>query len=154
MQEKTHKKGLLMAMIPAVLGIVLWHVIWRLGVVPAIASFAIVYGMHWFYGKWGGRISRKEFTQLMILASLFVLLAFFITLVFDIRTFYIEMIGGTGGFFSADFWSEVWNEIKHFGYARDLGLTILFTGLAIASLVFDKKRAREERKIESLSKEL
>ena len=154
-QNKTHKKGMLMALIPAVLGVVLWLVIWRIGFIPAFVAFIVVYGMHWFYSKWGGRISKKEFVQLMVLAVLFILLAFLLGFIVQTWEYHTLMVGGEGGLFSSDFWQTVLEELRHVsGYARDLGLTILFTIFAIASLVYDKKRNRQDKKIDEIAKNL
>ncbi|MGI6612114.1 MAG: hypothetical protein ACOX0Z_00865 [Candidatus Nanosyncoccaceae bacterium] len=155
MQEKTHKKGMLMALIPAVLGIVLWLIVWRIGFIPAFVSFVIVYGTHWFYGKWGGRISKKEFGQVMTLAVFSILVAFFIGFTVQTWEHYNLMIGGEGGFFSADFWQTVIEELKLFSnYAKDFGLTVLFTVFAIISLVYDKKRNRVEKKVDEIAKKM
>lgn len=155
MQNKTHKKGMLMALIPAFLGVVLWYIVWKLGSIPAFVSFAVVYGMYWFYGKWGGRISKKELTQLMLLAAIFILLAFLVSFVADVWEFYVHMDGGAGGIFSEDFRKVVFDQLAHVdGYIKDLGLTILFTVFAIVSLVYDKKRRGEEKKIDEIAKTL
>ena len=155
MQKKTHKKGMLMALIPAVLGVVLWYVVWRIGFIPAFVAFVIVYGMHWFYGKWGGRISKKEFAQVMALAVLFIVVAFLIGFVADTWSYYALMQGGDGGFFSADFWQTVGSQLSHIsGYIKDLGLTILFTIFAIISLAYDKKRRSQEKKIDEIAEKM
>lgn len=155
MQNKTHKKGMLMALIPAVLGVVLWLVVWRIGFIPAFVSFVMVYGMHWFYGKWGGRISKREFVQLMFLAVFFILLAFLLGFVVQTWEYHTLMVGGESSLFSSDFWQTVLKELRHFsGYAKDLGLTVLFTIFAIVSLVYDKKRHRQEQKIDEMAKNL
>lgn len=155
MQNKTHKKGMLMALVPATLGIVLWLVMWHMGYIPALAAIAIVYGTHWFYGKWGGRISRKELIQVMSLAVVAIIIAFLISFVLDVWSYYTGLYGGQGNFLAADFWSLVLRQFGQFeSYGRDLGLTVLFTGLAIVSLVYDKRRARDDKKADEIAKKL
>lgn len=153
MQQKTHFKGMLMALIPGILGVVLWRVVWNVGYISSLVSFAVVYAMYWFYTKWGGRISKRELIQLMVVATIFILIAFFASFILDVRNFYLTMYGGEGSWFSADFLRILGEQLAHVqGYIKDLGLTLLFTGLAIFSLVHDKKRALQDKKIDKLSK--
>lgn len=91
----------------------------------------------------------------MTLAVFSILLAFAIGFIVQTWDHYALMVGGDAGFFSADFWQTVLEEIKLFGgYAKDLGLTILFTVFAIVSLVGDKKRRRVEKKVDDIAKNL
>ena len=135
-------KGFALALLIIPATIVLWVVIWRMGVIASIVSFATAIGAVWLYkfGS-GGTIAKPAVFALLGVIIVAVVLAFLAGMASDAYDAYAEVYGG-GSLMSADFWSfyfsmlgtgEVWSE-----YGQDilwaLGFAVLGAGWTVKDL--------------------
>lgn len=140
-EKKSRAKGFLLTLGVAILSIVLWVIIYRLGYVAAVVSFATAFGVFTVFKFGAGEITKKDIIWLSLIILVITLVSFYVAFVFEIWDQYNTMLGGDKGFFSADFWSTVNAElviIKE--YSRDLLMSLGFAVLGAGSLLLDRRQ--------------
>lgn len=139
--EKNRSTGLSMALLAIPAGVILWVIIWRMGFVASIVSFAIAAGAVWLYEK-GSKteITKNELLPIIFIILAGVILAFISGIASDAWDGYVE-IGKTedlSGILFTDFFftnlgkSELWSL-----YVNDIIMTIGFTALGTFGVLRD-----------------
>lgn len=140
-EKKSRAKGFLLTLGVAILSMALWVLIYRRGYVAAVVSFATAFGVFTVFKLGAGEITKKDVIWLSLIILAITLLSFYVAFVFEIWDQYNGLLGGEGGFFSADFWSTVGAELVSITeYSRDLLMSLGFAVLGAGSLFLDRRQ--------------
>jgi hypothetical protein len=136
------KKGLLFASLAVPVAVAVWVLLWQQGYMASLVAFGLSFGAVWLFTLGAGAApSRKSAPWLAAVIVLGVVISFLAGMASDAWYAYTNDLGGTEGFFSADFWSmyfaniftvELWSQ-----YVTDLLIAIVFTVLGAGSVIRD-----------------
>lgn len=90
--EERIARGLLSASLAVVAGAVLTVLIWRLGYIASITSFAMAAGAVWLYALGAGATPRKGLVPLLVLIVVGVVVAFFAVIASDASDVYTRIV--------------------------------------------------------------
>ena len=87
-------RGLLFSLIIIPLGVIVWTVIWAIGVISALVAFAVSAGAVWLYRKGsGGRVSLPGVIVIGVVTLVTLALAFITGLVWDYASYVGDELG-------------------------------------------------------------
>lgn len=145
--KPTHpRRGITLSLLVVPFGVVAWVVLWQFGFIASVVAWGIAAGAVWLY-KLGAaqNVTKAVAPYIMAIILLGVVLAFLGGMVSDAWAAYTSKeIGGTGGFFSADFMSfvtanltngELWQS-----YAVDILISLAFTALGAGGVIYNLYR--------------
>lgn len=89
--EENVVRGLFFSLAAVVGGVILTVVIWRLGFIASITSFAIAAGAIWLYAQGAGTPPRKGIIPLVVVILVGVVLSFFSVIASDASDAYTEL---------------------------------------------------------------
>ena len=134
-------RGLLFSLIAVPVGVILWTVIWAIGIISALVAFAVAAGAVWLYRKGsGGRVSFKGVIVIGVVTLATLILAFITGLVWDYAGYVGDELGGVSQFealnhplfwtaFSLDFNALFVGNLPNFGLALLFGVLGAFSVL-------------------------
>jgi hypothetical protein len=126
--------GLLAALGAVVLGAGLTVVLWRVGFIASITSFAIAFGAIWLYAKAAGSTPRKGLGPLVLLILAGVVLSFFAVVASDLSQTYDELIDGNYDVSRLQFIRDnIFNGELLSAYTKDMAMFGVFAVLGIYS---------------------
>jgi hypothetical protein len=139
-------RGLLLASLGALAGVVLTVVIWRLGFVASLTSLLLAVGAGWLYVKGAGAPPRKGLVPLLLLILAGVALALLGAVASDIWVAYLDAFpdADTAELVQAVqfylFDGEIWSDS---GLQRRVLMFVLFAGLGMFGMVRQLLRGRK-----------
>lgn len=126
--------GLLAALVAVVVGAVLTVVLWRLGFIASITSFAIAFGAIWLYSLVSGSVPRKGLGPLIALILAGVVLSFFAVVASDLSEAYDKLIAGHFDVSRRQFISDnIFDGEVLSSYSKDMAMFGVFAVLGIFS---------------------
>ena len=139
------QRGVLFALAAPIIGVVLWVILWRMGFIASLVSFAIVYLTVWLYKKGAGVdiLSRKAAIVSLIIAIVGVILAFLAGVVSDGTSFYKQdaQMSEWALLQEGQFWSLMGESFKYLSfwsaYKMDILISLAFAALGMYSTIKD-----------------
>lgn len=133
-------RGLLLASLVIPAGVALWVLLWQFGFIASIVAFGISYGAIWLYEK-GAKapVTKSVAPALLAIMAAAVILAFLGGIVSDAWYAYVNELDGKQGFFSADFWMMVADNLTRAElwsiYAVDIVISVVFAAFGAWGVV-------------------
>lgn len=140
-------RGVLLSLLVIPTGATVWVILWNMGFIASLASFAIAWGAVQLYriGS-GSRVTRATFWALLGVIVAAVAIAFFAGLANDlISTMHLTWTQAVTG---SAFWPVYWDNIftnpdMWASYAGDIAMTLVFTALGCFGTI--RRLAQESR---------
>jgi hypothetical protein len=135
-------RGTLFALVAVPVGVIVWVILWNLGVIASIVGFGVAYAAMFLYrfGS-GGVLSRTGALRVALVTIGTLILAFFAGVVSDGLSLWSDITGDTAmtGIVSPDFWSFLQVALAQpgvvSGYLPDFGLALLFGAIGCFGLL-------------------
>ena len=139
------RKGLAYALLSIPVGMILWVIIWQMGFIASISSFAIAWLAIYLY-RVGARssVTRKVLPYLIAIIVVGVVLSFIAGMASDAVDFYNNKnsLSGMGTIFSGDFWSFFFDNLFNnpdlwASYTSDIIMSVVFAAIGLYGIVRD-----------------
>lgn len=129
--EERIARGMLCALLAVVAGAVLTVVIWRLGFIASITSFAMAAGAVYLYSLGAGAAPRKGLVPLVLLIVLGVVVAFFAIVASDASDAYTMFATAASGTRTTFIMDNMFNGEVLSSYGKDMAMFGLFAVLGL-----------------------
>jgi hypothetical protein len=136
-KEEHVAKGILASLGAIVAGVVLWVILWRMGFVASIVSFAIAWLAIKLYGLGAGMVTRSSAKYIVAVSIVGVALSFLAGLVSDGADVFADgtKLSLWNTFTAGDFWSFIWANFQSAelwkSYTGDIAMAALFAALGM-----------------------
>ena len=134
-QAEAVGRGLFFALGAVLAGLVATVVVWRLGFIASITSFAMAAGAAWLYTQGAGSAPRKGVVPLVLMIVLGVVASFFAVVASDAWDAY-DVLAGPGSVSRFEFIRRVIVDLEVLGsYGKDMAFFAGFAVLGIFGIV-------------------